>query len=58
MVWGEQDKLFPKAYAKVWKVRIPAVRVEIIPQCGHRPHLERLDVVAPMISRFLVGVRR
>ena len=58
MIWGEQDKLFPSAYAKTWKEHITGARVEIIPQCGHRPHLERLDVVGPMISRFLGGVRR
>jgi pimeloyl-ACP methyl ester carboxylesterase len=58
VIWGEQDKLFPSAYAKAWKERIPGARVEIIPQCGHRPHVERLDVVGPMISRFLDGGRR
>jgi pimeloyl-ACP methyl ester carboxylesterase len=58
VIWGEQDKLFPSAYAKAWNDRIAGARVEIIPQCGHRPHLERLDVVLPMISRFLDGGRR
>ena len=58
VIWGEQDKLFPSAYAKAWKDRVAGSRVEIIPQCGHRPHLERLDVVLPVISRFLDGGRR
>jgi pimeloyl-ACP methyl ester carboxylesterase len=58
VIWGEQDKLFPSAYAKAWKEHLPNARVEIIPRCGHRPHLERLDVVGPMILHFLEGGRR
>ena len=58
VIWGEQDKLFPSAYAKAWKERIPGVRVEIIPQCGHRPHIERVDTAAQMVLGFLDGGRR
>ncbi len=58
VIWGEQDKLFPNAYAKVWKDRIPAARVEIIPQCGHRPHIERLDATLKHVLGFLDGARR
>jgi pimeloyl-ACP methyl ester carboxylesterase len=58
VIWGEQDKLFPSVYAKAWKERIPDSRVEIIPNCGHRPHFERLDVALPTILRFLDGERR
>ena len=58
VIWGEQDKLFPSAYAKTWKERISGARVEIIPQCGHRPHIERLDVTASTILGFLDGGRR
>jgi pimeloyl-ACP methyl ester carboxylesterase len=58
VIWGEQDKLFPSAYAKAWRDRLPNARVEIISQCGHRPHFERLDVALPMILRFLDGGRR
>jgi pimeloyl-ACP methyl ester carboxylesterase len=58
VIWGEQDKLFPSAYAKAWQNRLPDGRVEIIPQCGHQPHIERLDVTATTILRFLDGERR
>jgi pimeloyl-ACP methyl ester carboxylesterase len=58
VIWGEQDKLFPSAYAKVWKERVPDARVEIVAQCGHRPHIEQLDVTAKAVLGFLNGSRR
>jgi pimeloyl-ACP methyl ester carboxylesterase len=58
VIWGEQDKLFPSAYAKAWKERIAGARVEIIPQCGHRPHIEQVDKAAQMVLGFLDGGRR
>lgn len=58
VIWGEQDKLFPSAYAKAWKERLPAARVEIIPQCGHRPHIEQADKVTQTVLGFLDGARR
>jgi pimeloyl-ACP methyl ester carboxylesterase len=58
VIWGEQDKLFPSAYAKAWGERVSGARVEIIPQSGHRPHFERLDVTLPIMLGFLDGGRR
>jgi pimeloyl-ACP methyl ester carboxylesterase len=58
VIWGADDKLFPSVYAKVWQERLPHARVEIVPKCGHRPHLERLDVTGPTMLRFLDEVRR
>jgi pimeloyl-ACP methyl ester carboxylesterase len=46
VVWGENDKLFPVAYAKRWGELIPNARVEIIPQCGHVPSTEKPDATA------------
>jgi pimeloyl-ACP methyl ester carboxylesterase len=57
VVWGEDDKLLPRAYAEVWRNRVPDVRVGIIPQCGHLPHIEKLDVAAPLVLGFLSGGR-
>jgi pimeloyl-ACP methyl ester carboxylesterase len=58
VVWGEQDKLFPNAYAKAWQARLPSARVEIVGNCGHRPHIERLDATAKAVLDFLGGVKR
>jgi 4,5:9,10-diseco-3-hydroxy-5,9,17-trioxoandrosta-1(10),2-diene-4-oate hydrolase len=46
VLWGENDKLFPKDYAARWGERIPHAAVEIIPQCGHVPLAEQPDPTA------------
>jgi len=46
VIWGADDKLFPKEYAARWGKRIPHATVEIIPQCGHVPLVEKADVTA------------
>jgi pimeloyl-ACP methyl ester carboxylesterase len=57
VVWGREDKIMPSAYAKVWGERVPNVRVEIIPECGHLPQVEKADVVAEKVLGFLPGRR-
>ena len=57
VVWGENDKLLPSAYAAVWKRCVPDVQVEIVPECGHSPHIEKLDLVAPKVLGFLKAGR-
>jgi pimeloyl-ACP methyl ester carboxylesterase len=49
VVWGENDKLFPKEYAARWGERIPGCKVEIIPQCGHVPAIEKPDITAKKV---------
>ena len=46
VVWGENDKLFPVSYAARWGERVPNCKVEIIPQCGHVPAIEKPDITA------------
>jgi len=57
VLWGRDDKLFPSAYAKAWAARISDVRVDIIPECGHRPQIEKADVTADKILAFIGGQR-
>jgi pimeloyl-ACP methyl ester carboxylesterase len=58
VLWGENDKNLPSAYAKVWREQLPDVRVEIIAKCGHLPHVEQADITAKHILGFLDGGRR
>jgi pimeloyl-ACP methyl ester carboxylesterase len=58
VIWGENDKIMPSAYAKVWRERVPGARIEVIPKCGHLPHVEQADVAAGFILGFLDGGRR
>jgi len=55
LLWGENDKLMPSAYAKRWQELVPDLRVEFIAGCGHLPHIEKAEVSADAILRFLEG---
>jgi pimeloyl-ACP methyl ester carboxylesterase len=53
IVWGEDDALVSSAYAKEFAARIANSRVEIIKDCGHVPQVERLEVLKPIVAKFL-----
>ncbi|KAJ7549163.1 hypothetical protein O6H91_07G043000 [Diphasiastrum complanatum] len=53
VVWGEQDKIFPKHFAKKFERDLPNARLELISDCGHFPHVEKPNVVAPLITTFV-----
>jgi len=53
LVWGNEDKLLPVAFAQAWLKRLPKARLLPIPQCGHLPHVERADEVASAIRSFI-----
>ena len=57
IVWGKDDKLFPSAYAKKWNDGIPGSRVEIVPDCGHVPAIEKPEITAREIIRLYAGTR-
>ena len=57
IMWGRNDKLFPVEYAKRWGERIPGSRVEIVPECGHVPAVEKPDLTAKEIIRQYAGTR-
>lgn len=57
VLWGNDDKLLPAAYAKSWSAKVPNCKVSMIEHCGHLPHIERADVVADSVLTFLAGVR-
>ena len=43
IVWGAEDKIFPEPYAHAYHELIPGSTLNVIPQCGHLPHQEKLD---------------
>jgi pimeloyl-ACP methyl ester carboxylesterase len=55
--WGKEDKLFPTAYATRWGERIPGSRVEIVPECGHVPAVEKPEITAKEIIRLYAETR-
>jgi pimeloyl-ACP methyl ester carboxylesterase len=57
IVWGKEDKLFPSAYAARWGEKIPGSRVEVIPECGHVPAVEKPEITAKEIGLLYAGTR-
>jgi pimeloyl-ACP methyl ester carboxylesterase len=57
IVWGQDDALISSVYAKEFASRIANSRIEIIKDCGHVPQVERLEVLKPIVAKFLQGQR-
>ena len=55
VVWGERDRVFPYTQARTAVSRLRQGILELIPDCGHLPHVERPDRFAVILSRFLDG---
>jgi pimeloyl-ACP methyl ester carboxylesterase len=53
LVWGEEDRLVPLAYAEEFARRLPRTRLEVVKDAGHAPHLERPERVAGVVRTFL-----
>ena len=55
IVWGADDALIPSAYAAEFGSRIAGSRVEILPDCGHIPQLERGAETLELVRGFLAA---
>jgi pimeloyl-ACP methyl ester carboxylesterase len=55
LVWGEDDRLVPRAYAKEFAGRLADSRLEVVEGAGHAPHLEQPDATARAVAAFLAG---
>jgi len=53
LVWGANDRVFPKDYAFAYQRLIPGSRVEIIPECGHLPQVEQRQAFVAALEGFL-----
>jgi pimeloyl-ACP methyl ester carboxylesterase len=53
LLWGEHDRLVPRAYAKEFAGRIADTRLEVVAGAGHAPHLEEPDATARAVQAFL-----
>jgi pimeloyl-ACP methyl ester carboxylesterase len=53
LVWGEEDRLVPLAYAQEFRRRLPRTRLEVVKGAGHAPELEQPDTVARLVQGFL-----
>lgn len=53
LVWGEADRLVPRAYAKEFASRLPDTRLEVVAGAGHAPQLEQPEATARVVQAFL-----
>lgn len=52
VIWGDADRLVPLSHGRRLSAALPAGRLEIIPNTGHTPFIERPGVVVDALQRF------
>jgi len=57
LVWGAEDRLFPKEYAHAYGALIAGSKVVIVPECGHLPHVEKPSAFVSVLEDFIDGKR-
>lgn len=53
IVWGEEDRVFPRPFADAFREAIPGARSVLVPACGHWVAHERPDALAAAILDFV-----
>jgi len=53
VVWGASDRVLPTSQAREAVARLNEGTLELIPDCGHLPHVERPDCFIASLSSFL-----
>ena len=57
LIWGANDRLFPKDYAFAYQRLIPGSKAVIIPDCGHLPQAEQRQAFVAALEGFLENKR-
>ena len=57
LLWGANDRLFPREYAFVYQQLIPGSIAVVLPECGHLPHVEKGDAFASELEAFIGSMR-
>ena len=57
IVWGEADSLIPPAHAAALGKLVPGAATTLLPGCGHMLDIERPDLFAETVLRFIEGLR-
>ena len=53
VVWGERDRILPASQARAALARLPDGSLEVIPDCGHLPHVEWPERFVEALGGFL-----
>jgi len=57
LIWGANDRIYPKDYALAFQRLIPGSTVTIIPDSGHVPQVEQRQAFVTALEGFLQGKR-
>ena len=57
LIWGANDRIFPKDYAFAFQRLIPDASITIIPDSGHVPQVEQRQAFVAALEGFLEGNR-
>ncbi len=52
VVWGASDRVFPSSQAREAAARLQEGSLELIPNCGHLPHVEHPDRFVAALGEF------
>jgi len=58
LIWGKEDKTVPIEQAEIVRRAIPIAQYHPIDSAGHLPHMERGEVVNPLLIDFLRSAHR
>ncbi len=52
IIWGEEDRIYSPKHGPALQTLIPGAKLEVIPSCGHLPHVEQLDATLDALHAF------
>ena len=58
ILWGDSDTILPAAYGPAYRDLIPGSSLEVIPACGHLPHVEKAGEFTATVTKFIQGAAR
>jgi pimeloyl-ACP methyl ester carboxylesterase len=56
VVWGEFDGVVPVAHGQLYQAEIAGAEYSVLPSCGHLPHVERPEVLATVVLKYLARI--
>jgi pimeloyl-ACP methyl ester carboxylesterase len=58
LLWGDDDKVIPPAYGPAFKELIPGSKLVVFKNCGHVPHVEKMEEWTNEVLTFAKGAAR
>ena len=55
VVWGARDRVLPYSQGQEAAARLPEGTLELVPDCGHAPHVEQPERFVSGLGKFLSG---